>query len=295
MSNRAFDMFRESPWRLLRVADLGEASLVPTMLTLDEQKYYLWLTREWAQGAGAIVDLGAFAGGSTACLAEGQKQAGRTQPVHGYDKFVVNDFDVFRGRYETYLSGPPASESGLDAPPLPPCDGDDLRPVVEALLSPWRDTVRLHKGQIEDMAWTGGPIEILVLDASKAAATTDRMSETFFPHLVPGRSVIVQQDFLWWQQPWIAAQMAMLAEHFQPVAFVPNFSVSFLCTRPVDADAMRQARTAQLSDAQMLARIRRVAAWMDGFGLRRKHRRLLKAVKANPGRRKAFQFKTSPD
>lgn len=88
--------FHAQPWKQMTAADLGRAALVPTMLQFDEQAYYVALTRDWARGDGAIVDLGAFAAGSTACLAEGVGQAGQRQVVHGYDKFVVGDLAVFR-------------------------------------------------------------------------------------------------------------------------------------------------------------------------------------------------------
>ena len=287
-------MFRSEAWGLLRVEDLGEAVFVPTMLSYDEQRYYVWLTRDWAQGAGAIVDLGAFAGGSTACLAEGQRQAGRSAPVHGYDKFLVNDFAVFRKRFDDYLARPPASNAALTPPALPDSHGDDLRPVVQEFLNPWAAGLHLHKGQIEEETWDRGPIEVLVLDASKAADTTDRMSEVFFPHLIPGRSIIVQQDFLLWQQPWIAAQMALLTEYFEPVAYVPRYSVSFLCKKALDAEAVRRANTADLSDKEMQARIRQMMPELDAFDLRPRLRKVVRAIRENPGKRKAFQFKAPP-
>jgi len=294
MSGHGTDIFQSEPWSLLRVEDLGEAVFVPTMLSYDEQRYYVWLTREWSRGDGVIVDLGAFAGGSTACLAEGQRQAGRNAPVHGYDKFLVNDFSVFRKRCDAYMARPPASDSTLTPPELPESHGDDLRPVVQKFLSPWAKDLHLHKGQIEEETWDRGAIEVLVLDASKAADTTDRMSEVFFPHLIPGRSIIVQQDFLLWQQPWIAAQMALLTDFFEPVAYVPNYSVSFLCKKGLDAETVRRANTADLSDKEMQDRIRQMMPELEKFDLQPRLRKLIRAIRENPGRRKAYQFKTAP-
>lgn len=287
------DMLFQSPWASFTAADLGEAALVPTMLNMEEQSFYVWLTREWARGEGAIVDLGSFAGGSAACLAEGVRQAGRRQTVQGYDKFEVGQFDAFLDRYMRYMSVPPASESPCTPRPLPEFKGTDLLPLAEFFLSPWADGVELHKGQIEEMPWDG-PIEILVMDASKTAATMERMSETFFPHLIPGHSIVVQQDFLWWQQPWIAAQMARLSDYFEPVAYVPKHSVSFLCKQGVPLDVLKVLNVVEMSDKEMIAALRDMKQQVKAFKMDFYMRRLISAVKANPGARAAYRFTKRP-
>ncbi len=284
------DVFSHTPWDAFTADTLGQAALVPTMLNVKEQSYYVWLGRDWATGAGAIVDLGSFAGGSAACLAEGVAQAGRAQVVVGYDKFGLQDYPGFKERCANYWAVPPASLSRFDPPAMPDSAPNDLLPLAELFLSPWGDGVQLRKGQIEDVSWEAGPIEVLVMDASKTAATMDKMSATFFPHLVPGRSIVVQQDFLWWQQPWIAAQMALLTEYFTPVAYVPRYSVSYLCVKTPPAEVMENLRVADLRDGQMIAAIREAKTQMQAFDIERGLRRLIKAVRANPGERKAYRM-----
>ncbi len=280
-----------TPWTEYSADDLGQAAMVPTMLNMAEQSYYVWLTKNWAQGQGAIVDLGSFAGGSAACLAEGVRQAGRAQVVHGYDKYEAGDFSAFRKRYDDYLAKPPASQSSCDALPLMDIPDTDILPVAQSFLAPWGDAVTLIKGQIETMVWSGGPIEILVLDASKTAATMDQMSATFFPHLIPGQSIIVQQDYFWWQQPWIAAQMAHLSEYFAPVAYVPRYSMSFLCLKTPPQSVMDDLRIASLPDREMIAAIRASKEILKDFPVERLARRLIRATKANPKERKAYRMK----
>lgn len=286
--------FAEKPWTTFGSADLGQAALVPTMLQFDEQAYYVALARDWAQGAGAIVDLGSFAGGSAACLAEGVAQAGRRQIVHGYDKFEVVDFGSFADRYRRYCETPPASDSPHPLMPLPDAAGNDMQPVAEAFLRPWGDAVQLCKGAIEELGWTGGPIELLVMDASKTAVSMDRMSAQFFPHLIPGRSVVVQQDFLWWQQPWIAAQMAILADYLQPVVHVPRDSVSFLCTKAIPAEILSCLRVADMTDSDLIGHLRDMKQRVKPLRIDKEMRRLIASVRANPGKRKAYQFHTKP-
>ncbi|MEM6589967.1 MAG: hypothetical protein AAF641_16090 [Pseudomonadota bacterium] len=284
------DIFAQTPWDAFTAETLGQAALVPTMLNVKEQSFYVWLGRDWASGAGAIVDLGSFAGGSAACLAEGVAQAKRAQVVVGYDKFGLQDYPGFKDRCANYWSVPPASQSKFDPPEMPESVPNDLLPLAELFLSPWGDGIQLHKGQIEEVTWDAGPIEVLVMDASKTAATMDRMSATFFPHLIPGRSIVVQQDFLWWQQPWIAAQMALLTEYFTPVAYVPRYSVSYLCTKTPPSKMLQDLQVAQMRDGQIIAAIREAKTQLQAFDIERPLRRLIKAVRANPGERKAYKM-----
>ncbi|WP_299356823.1 hypothetical protein [uncultured Shimia sp.] len=287
-------VFSETPWDALDVADLGAAALVPTMLNVDEQTFYVWLTREWAKGQGAVVDLGSFAGGSAACLAEGVAQSENGQTVYGYDKYNMGDFSVFQTRYDRYLATSPARDCEIPARPLPPFSGNDLSPLVEFFLEPWADLFTLVKGQIEQAEWDAGDIEILVMDASKTAETMDRMSATFFPHLIPGHSIVVQQDYLWWQQPWIAAQMALLQDHFEPVAYIPEHSVSFLCTKAISANKVAKLDVAMMNDQKLIQALRAAKQQMKPFGVDWHMRRLIQSVKANEGVRKAFQMQAKP-
>lgn len=288
------EVFAQTPWDAFTATDLGQAAMVPTMLNVKEQSFYVWLGREWATGAGAIVDLGSFAGGSAACLAEGVAQADRAQIVHGYDKFGLQDYPGFKDRCARYWAKPPASKSQFDPFVMPDIPGDDLLPVAEVFMAPWGKGVRLYKGQIEAMTWTGEPIELLVLDASKTAATMDRMSAMFFPHLIAGRSIIVQQDFLWWQQPWIAAQMALLSEYFTPVAYVPRYSVSYLCVKTPPPEVMSELDVTSMRDGEFIAAVRESMGHLQAFDIERPLRRLIKAVRANPGQRKAHKMR-KPD
>lgn len=269
--------------------------MIPTMLSQMEQAFYVWLTREWCADQGAVVDLGAFAGGSTACLAEGLRQAGRHQVVHGYDKFHVDDFNVFRKRYHSYLSSSPARECDFPPRGLPELEGHDLLPVVRHFLAPWGDRIALHKGQIEEQIWQDGPIELLIMDASKTASSMHEMSRLFFPHLIAGRSVVVQQDFLWWQQPWIAAQMAILSEYFEPIAYVAPMSVSFLYKKPMPPEILEQARVDTMTDAQLIGHLRDMKQRVKRFPVDKLMRRLISAVRANPAERQAFRFRNRPD
>ena len=273
-------VFDEKPWMALPDAALEPTRQVPTMLRPAERRLYLWLAESWADGAGEIVDLGCFAGGSTALLAEGMRRSGRGgRRVHGFDAFRISE--PLKRKY-LYKAG------------VPPFEGDDMLAVSRALLAPWDDLVRLHPGRIEQQGWDGAPIEILTLDASKSVTTMDAMAEIFFPHLIPGRSVIVQQDFLHWKQPWVAVQMERMAAWFQPLALAPSDSVAFLCTAPVDDAALAAGRCRGLGDQDYQSALKALRRRMRGLGVGKGLKLVQEAVTLNPGKRGAAGFTVRP-
>jgi hypothetical protein len=245
------------------------------MLSEEEQKLYFWLTAFWVQGAGAIVDLGCFAGGSTARLAEGLTVAGHMARLHAYDRFTADEA---------------TKHSILYAQGVPPFPDRNILGLTRSLLAPWAQSVALHPGEIESARWDDGPIEILLVDAAKSAASMDRMSETFLPNLIPGRSLLVHQDFLHWNQPWIAAQMEALNEFFVPVAAVPRDTIVFLCRRVPQAADVMDARTADLSDRRLTSLLLRARRRFASWRLGNRFADLQAAMAHNPGCRRAFQF-----
>lgn len=249
------------------------------MLSRKERKLYLWLAEHWAQGGGAIVDLGCFTGGSTAYLAEGCRRAGRHQPIHAYDRFRASD-DV--KRLILYPAG------------IPEFTGTNILPLAEYLLRHWAPDITLHPGEIEDQVWPGDPIEILTIDAAKTAASADRMAETFFPSLVPGHSVVVQQDFLHWKVPWIPVQMERMADWFTPVAVCPRDTVVYRCERRIDATALKAGRVTGLRDRELLDGLTRARARFRRWGVEDRLVDMTRAVALNPHKRRAKDFVNRP-
>lgn len=269
-------IFAAAPWRSLTPEALGAAGAVPTMLAREEQLFYYWLMRDWARGDGATVDLGCFAGGSTARLAEGQRAGGRTGPVHAYDRFCADE--RVKGKF-LYPAG------------IAPIEGEDILPLVRQLLSPWGAEIVLHPGRIEEQSWDDGPIEILVMDASKIVANMDRMAEIFFPALIPGRSVVVQQDYLHWANPWIAVQMARMRRWLKPVAHARGDTVAFLCIAPIGEAALAAGRVGVLSDAEMRKALFAARRHMRMLGVAERVKPLIRTHEANPGVRSAHAMK----
>jgi hypothetical protein len=272
--------FAARPWMAVTPTDLGAAAGVPTMLTPEEERLYHWLGRR-VSGDGAVIDLGAYAGGSAARLLSGLALSGRGCHVHSYDRFRSSR--AFWARY-------------MPDEPLPETDDANLLPVVQRHLAPWQGRFTLHVGDIGQTHWTpeagtGGPIEVLSVDAAKGSAMADHIAAEFFPALVPGRGVLIQQDYLMSVQPWLCAQMVALRAAFLPLAQVPKVGLVFLCTAPVTPSLLAAARVDGLTDGKLMSRVREAASWHDGMVPRGPFKAMLDQIKANPGVRLGWQMR----
>lgn len=272
-------LFARRPWRDVTEAMLAPALRVPSMLGSEEQKLYLWLARDWANGAGEIVDLGSFVGGSTARLAEGVRLAGRDVLVHAYDQFTADE--TVKQRY-LYSAG------------VPPFEGPDMLHVAHDLLSPWDRRVTFYVGDILRRGWNGDPIEIMAIDASKTDRLTDHTARTFFPSLIPGRSVIIQQDFLHTLQPWLPAQMAMYGDYFRPLIHCPRDCVVYLCTRRITPEDTLDRCISGRSDEDLTVLIRKSARLLKDHVGRYRFARQIRALRASPGIRVSWQMSRNP-
>jgi hypothetical protein len=273
---RSPDAFATRPWATSPPPRDPDMDAVPTMLAQEERDFYHWLTSSWTQDAGDVVDLGCYLGGSTARLAAGHAAGRKTSTIHAYDRFTSDERTKERILYRQGI---------------PPFAGNDIFPISQRLLAPWSDRVRLRRGEIEAIGWDGGPIELLVVDAFKKADLTDVMTDQFYPWLIPGKSLILHQDYLHWSQPWVAAQMELLGEAVTPVAFARDDTVAWLVEQPLTPAKLTAARVAALSDAELLDLLAKAEARFEGWGLAPRLALSARALRANPGARMAWQMK----
>ncbi len=228
---------------------------VPTMLSYEERKLLYWLARDYATGDAAIVDAGCFLGGSTVSILVGLRD--RTIPwagpaVASYDRFRIEDYTIpqffaddptarpgrsFRDRFE-------ANTAGLGVPHVT-CDGD-----------------------VMEIGWDGGPIEILFLDLVKSWKINDAILRDFFPCLVPGKSVIVQQDYGWGSGPWIHIAMELLSESVSLVDGMKAGSHVFFVERDLPGEVLQRGLRGLSHDRQlelMDSAAHRVCGWARGM------------------------------
>ena len=66
----------------------------------------------------------------------------------------------------------------------------------------------------------------------------DFLARQFFPMLIPGRSIVIQQDYVHPTCPWLAVTMEYLAEYFEPVAYVPGNSMVYAVSKAIPVEAV---------------------------------------------------------
>jgi hypothetical protein len=208
------------------------------MISEDESRFLYWLARDCYSGAGAIVDLGPLAGGSTHSLAAGLSQ----NPAVPSKREKIHSYDLWRF-YEGWE---------WIFPVLTLRQGQDLEPVFRSNLSGLLELVVSHKGDLASYAWSGDPVEILFVDAAKTSQTLVFIINYYFPWLIPGRSVLIHQDFICSECPWIHISCEVLKDYFQyldspddgTICFVPTKSIppGVLPDNYFDTLAVRDAR-----------------------------------------------------
>ena len=205
-----FDQIRTRPWNSRYFDVPGFFRNYPTMLTPEEMRMLAGLGKNTDQ-PGVIVDLGCFLGGSTVSLAWGTHQAPQKKPIHSYDKFGIDE----RLKHTfLYKRGHPFFE------------GTDALPIFEHFTKPYRDLISVHPGDVRDADYDGSPISILFIDLSKSFDLNDWILDRFFPHLEIG-SVIVQQDFLFFRNPWLLSTMMLLSDKVEFLSYTEDYSVIF--------------------------------------------------------------------
>jgi hypothetical protein len=223
--------------------DLSEAG---AMLSYDERLLLHWATRAGNPSPDAIVDAGCFLGGSTLALAGGvmARDAGPTAPVHAYDLFRYGD--------ESERAWVPHGYDFQMGSSMLPAFRHHVRRVAPLLT--------VHEGDIRSETWAAGPIGTLFIDVAKSWDTGDAVWRQFFPPLVAGESLVIQQDQVHWGHPWCAIVMDLLADHFEFLGWVWYSSAIYRCVRPVRRSDLPPSLLDALSTDEMLSMIDGLAA-----------------------------------
>jgi hypothetical protein len=213
------------PWR--DVALPADAVGIPTMLSKMERRLLYSLARDYAGGEAAIVDAGSFLGGSTAALLAGVRD--RTEPWTGpplesYDLFQVDEYMVPKFF---------ADDASVRI-------GDSFRPRFDAHVARFDVPHVVHEGDITQVGWSGGPIDVLFLDVLKSWEINDDVLSDFFPSLVPGRSVIVHQDYGWGDTPWIPITIELMRESLVLIDWMEWGSHVFFVEGELPADLLER-------------------------------------------------------
>ncbi len=243
------------PWRL--EADWPAEIRAPKgMIGKEERRCYYWLGRHWLSGLGCIVDAGAFVGASTLCFAAGAAAAGRRDfngdpLVHAYDYFKVVDDYV-------------GEAISKDFRPIGP--GESYLDIFATQTAAYADMIRAYPGDFLERRWNGTPIEVLFIDIAKTSELCAHAIQEFFPSLVPGRSVLVHQDYFHCWHPYIHIGMEFLDEEFELVdEHVPHQSRVWRLAKPIPDDKIARLAAFDFSKQERIALLDRLVLKSSAF------------------------------
>jgi hypothetical protein len=237
------------PWRDATLP--VDATGIPTMLSKNERRLLYGLARDYARGDAAIVDAGCFLGGSTAALLAGvrdREERWAGPPVASYDLFRVEAYTMRK-----FFRNDPAVEVG-----------DSFRDRFDANVAGFDLPHVVHEGDITSIGWDGGPIDVLFLDVLKSWEINDAVLRDFFPALVPGRSVIVHQDYAGGYMPWIAITVELMRDSLVLLDWMEWGSHVYFVERELPARVIEDG-VSGLDTAARFELIDRAIARADGW------------------------------
>lgn len=204
------------------------------MLTKEECAMLTWLTQHYFNDCGQVVELGSFVGGSTAHLAHGLRARGKSVngKVHAFDRFTCAEDMKADLLYKKGIA---------------PFEGESILWLSQKLLSDYSSLINFVPGDVLDATWNEESIEILFIDVSKSYKLNDHIIQTFFPWLIAGHSIVIQQDYLLNSTPWNIATMELLDDHFELIGWTEQNSALFLCNKVPDAKTIERALSHNLT------------------------------------------------
>jgi predicted O-methyltransferase YrrM len=233
------------PW-LAQNAQAGSYAL--GLLGLEERKLLYQLARHIYTGEGAVVELGAFCGASTCCLAAGLRDNPRAagRRVHSYDRFIADEpylVDFIRTQFGETIE-----------------TGRSFAAIFRRATAEFADLIEVHAGDLLEQNWPAhAPIEILFVDVAKTLALSGKVVGEFFPHLTPGKSIVIHQDFYHPTAFYLPVVMEFLSDHFTIIETGRDWSVVFRLETAIPQKKLETARLYKFSFARQQAALRRMA------------------------------------
>lgn len=245
------DDLRRGAWRArpLPKACAG----VPTMLIPDELRLLEFLAEEVWQGEGLIVDAGCFLGGSTVALASGLRRNLHRRGLA--ERPLIHSYDLFR--IEGWTRGIYFPEEAQA--------GERIRPTFDRNVAAFAPLLAVHEGDIIRSVPPDEPIEILFVDLAKHWTVCDWITENLFPRLIPGRSILVQQDYLYSEwTAWLHVTMEYYADEFERLCDTDYNSVAFLLRKPFAPGRLRPRLVEEMAMAERLRLMDAAASHFSG-------------------------------
>lgn len=223
-----------------------EVSRVPSMMSKEEKSFLYGMAKDYYIGEGEIVDAGVFLGGSTVCFGVGLRNNSNqidspnkdTRRIKTYEKASTNPNMVhFFKRHD------------IDTDIL---KGESFEPLLRSYIKPIEDLVELTIGDITLASWLQNQkIEILFLDVIKDPKINSHILKTFMPHLIPGRSIVVQQDYFIDRLPYLKVTQEALDPYFDYIGEIRSTAL-FRLNQPIPQELLENDPSQNLPKEKQL-------------------------------------------
>lgn len=214
-----------------------------TMLIPEEVKLLHFLGSQVYTGQGEIIDAGAFCGGSAYAFAAGLSENGavtrKSKRIFSYDLFrcdepYTRDFvqNVFYSRYDEFgrllhpIRTVEMNESFLD--------------VFLFQTQRYSEMITPKPGSFLDFSWDDRPIEILFIDVAKTLELQSHAFKTFGARMIPGRTILIQQDFHHMWHPYIHVAMEFLRPYFDIVVSAVGATRAYKLKHAISASDLQR-------------------------------------------------------
>jgi hypothetical protein len=208
---------------------------VQSMLSMFELALLYGVCRHYYAGRGAIIDAGPLLGAGTYAMAHGlvdnHSVADKRKRIYSFDLWMADGMG-------NYVEG----------------WGQETGSVFERwrrITSDYQDQINASPGDLSKMRWRGGPVEVLFIDLAKTEALNAWVLRNWFVQLFVG-SVVIQQDYAHFGEPWIAVTMEYFREHFELIEFVYGSSAVYRCVEPITKDRVESFLNLGLTDYNSL-------------------------------------------
>lgn len=191
------------------------------------------MAKNYYTGEGEIIDAGAFIGASAYAFAAGLNDNinistdKKNNRIHSYDFFkAMDDYTVDYIQNNLYCKRD--NQGNIKCISFKVEKGYDYKEVFDFQTQKYSSYINTYSGDVCQYKWEDSPIELLMIDVAKTLKINSHFIKYFFPALVPGKSILIQQDFHHPWHPYIHVTMEYLKDYFEIVASGVNASRVYL-------------------------------------------------------------------
>lgn len=225
--NKAADIgIREIAWTIFEVRNPTSTITTKSMLSIYELALLYMLGKDYYSGSGEIVDLGPLLGASTNAFARGLLDNHKLLPPEKYKR--IYSFDLFhRQNYEHFIDRKYASVTNSLFDSYLQVNGDFLSYIT------------INPGDFFSMKWESKNIEILFIDMAKSWELNYDIIKKLFPSLIPGVSIVIQQDYIHFYEYWVHVTMEYFHDYFEPLYMMKNASAVYRYVKEIPDEVLR--------------------------------------------------------